>query len=473
MDKSNAFHSEVIEKYVEEMCSKIKNKDVATIFKNCYTNTLDTTVSYDPDNKDTFIITGDINAMWLRDSSFQVYPYIKHCPKDPTLNDMILCLFNRQIKSILIDPYANAFNKTTYDSPWQSDITYKREGGKRVPAMNTKLWERKFELDSLICPLFLMNYYYSISKNIDFINNDFFTALLSIIQVVEGEQRGTDDEDLEGGENYYFQRRGEEPFDSQHQGRGNPAKTCGLAKCNFRNSDDATLYPFNIPENAFISSVFEKISKLIYDNKEEIIKKCSSMTETKINSVCSKLNNISKTISDAIYKYAIMTDPETKEEFFAYEVDGFGNQTFMEDPGYPSLMSLPFLGFVSENDQRYLNTRKKILSERNPYFIQGKCGKGVASSHSYRRYIWPLFTLMQGITTTSEEEAKECLALLVKSAEGTGYMHESFDVDDPSRYTRSWFAWANSFFGVFIETLMEKFPDIKVKFSSDPKCNVF
>lgn len=457
------FHSTVIERYVEEICSsKIKNKEIAKIFKNCYSNTLDTTIQYDAEKKDTFIITGDINAMWLRDSSFQVYPYIKHCSKDKQLNDMILGLFNRQIKCIIIDPYANAFNKDQFKSPWYNDMTYKIVDGKRVKAMTEQLWERKFELDSLMCPLFLMCYYTSFDGNIDYINEEFFKAMDTILKVVDNEEKGTDDEDLNGGENYFFQRNGAEPFDSQHQGRGNPCKTCGLIKCNFRNSDDATLYSYNIPENALLVSVFGKMSKILKDNTKKILEKLPNITEEKINNIATKMSDYAKSVSESIEKYGIMTDPETKEEFYAYEVDGFGNQTFMEDPGYPSLMSLPFLGYVAADSKRFLNTRKRILSPRNPYYITGKYGKGVASSHSHRRYIWPLFTLMQGITSIHQDEVKECLDLLVKGAEGTGFMHESFDIDNPTQFTRSWFAWANSFFGVFIESLIEKFPDLEI-----------
>ena len=150
------FVSEEIEKYIKEVTSKIKDVDIANIFTNCYPNTLDTTVDYNESNKDTFIITGDIKAMWLRDSSFQVYPYLKHCNKDKRLNSMMLGLFNRQIKCILLDPYANAFNKNPKRSPWANDQTYKLVNGSKVRAMNDNLWERKFELDSLMSPFFIM-----------------------------------------------------------------------------------------------------------------------------------------------------------------------------------------------------------------------------------------------------------------------------------------------------------------------------
>ena len=445
------FVSEEIEKYIKEVTSKIKDVDIANIFTNCYPNTLDTTVDYNESNKDTFIITGDIKAMWLRDSSFQVYPYLKHCNKDKHLNSMMLGLFNRQIKCILLDPYANAFNKVPKRSPWANDQTYKLVNGSKVRAMNDNLWERKFELDSLMSPFFIMCKYYETTKDASFLTPDFYKALDSTFNVVEKEKRGTDDEDKDKGPEYTFQRSGLEPFDSQHQGRGNPCKTCGLVKCNFRNSDDATVFSYNIPENAMISSTFLSLADML--NKATTDKK----------DIVNKLLKIGNEIKENIYKHGVITDYTVDEQYFAFEVDGFGNSLFMDEPGYPSLISLPFLGFCKANDVIFLNTKKRILSDKNPYYIVGKSGSGVASSHSYRKYVWPLFTLMQGITSINKEEIKTCLDLLVTSAKSTGFMHESFHIDNPSQFTRSWFSWANSFFGVFIDSILEKCPELITK----------
>ena len=143
------FHSEIIENYIFSLSSKFKDKNLQNIFTNCYLNTLDTTIDFDPLNNDTFIITGDIKAMWLRDSSFQIFPYLKFCTKDENLNKMILGLFNRQLNCIKIDPYANAFNKDdSKSSIWKDDLTFKKNSeGKFINAMNNFLWERKYELD--------------------------------------------------------------------------------------------------------------------------------------------------------------------------------------------------------------------------------------------------------------------------------------------------------------------------------------
>ena len=350
-EEQRTFKSDAIEEYIKQTTSKIKNLDIATLFTNCYPNTLDTTVNFDKANKDTFIITGDIKAMWLRDSSFQVYPYLKHRKKDKNLNEMILGLFNRQLKCILLDPYANAFNREPMKSEWWNDQTYKLVNGHKVLAMTENLWERKFELDSLMSPFFIMCKYYEATEDNSFMTKEFYSAIEEMLKVVVNERRGTDDEDKKDGPEYTFQRCGLEPFDSQHQGRGNPCKTCGLIKCNFRNSDDATTFSFNIPENAMIASTLLALSAVI---KEGGVGK---------GDVANVLKYYGNEIKESIYKEGVLTDELTHEKYFAFEVDRFGNSVFMDEPGYPSLISLPFLGFCTAENEIFVNTKKRILSE--------------------------------------------------------------------------------------------------------------
>ena len=451
------FHSEIINNYIDSLENKFKDKTLYKIFSNCYPNTLDTTIDYNKEKNETFIITGDIQAMWLRDSSLQIYPYLKHCLKDISLSNMIKGLFNKQISYILLDPYANAFNKVPLKSPWSNDITYKRNNdGNFENAMNDNLWERKFELDSILFPLFIMCKYYLYTKDYDiFQQQNFFKMLDVIISVIKKEQRGTDEENENGGPEYFFQRKIEEPFDSLHFGRGNPCKTCGLIKTSFRNSDDSALFSYNIPENCLLVSTFKLLIKCFNDEKME-----NSLKEQFKNKYKDIFENFSNSVEKAIYSIGIIIDPLNNEKYFAYEIDGFGNSYFMDEPGYPNLISLPFFEFCSPSDEIYINTRKRILSGRNPYFISGKYGKGCSSSHSYRRYNWPLFTIMQGLTSVSKDEKQNCLKMLKESAGKSFFMHESYDIDDVEKFTREWFAWANSFFGVFIDDIIEKNPEL-------------
>ena len=449
-----SFISVEVDNYIETFGKKFKDATLYKIFSNCYPNTLDTTVDYDDEKIETFIITGDIKAMWLRDSSLQIFPYLKHCPKDEHLSNMIKGLFKKQIEYILFDPYANAFNKIPLESPWANDITYKRDkDGNFINAMNPYLWERKYELDSIIFPLFSISTYYQLTKDSSvFKILNFFEMLNKIIFVIKKERRGTDEENENEGPQYSFQRIVAEPFDSLHFGRGNPCKTCGLIKSSFRNSDDSALFPYNIPENCLLVSTFKLLIEC-FDNKsmDEELKK-------KFETVQNEIKDIMTSVKKAIYEYGVITDLKTGEKYFAFEVDGFGNYYFMDEPGYPNLISLPFFKFCSAKDEIYLNTRKRILSEKNPYYIKGKYGAGCSSSHAYRTYIWPLFTIMQGITSNDEGEIKNCLKMLIQSAGNTYFMHESYDVDDVNKFTREWFAWANSFFGVFIDDIIDRFP---------------
>ena len=388
-----------------------------------------------------------------------VYPYLKHCPKDKNLTKMIKGLFKKQISFILFDPYANAFNKIPLKSHWANDITYKRDNiGNFENAMNPNLWERKFELDSIIFPLFSMIKYFLFTKDFEVFNiQNFFNMLNTIITLIKKEKRGTDEENENGGPEYSFQRNIAEPFDSLHFGRGNPCKTCGLIKTAFRNSDDSALFPYNIPENCLLVSTFKLLLNCFNDiniNKE---------LKIKFEPFKEDIKNIIDTVEKAIYEYGVIKDPINGEKYFAFEVDGYGNYYFMDEPGYPNLISLPFFNFCETSNEIYINTRKRILSERNPYFIKGKFGKGCSSSHSYRRYNWPLFTIMQGLTSVDKAEVNSCLKMLVESAKEKLFMHESYDIDDVNKYTRDWFAWANSFFGIFIDFIIDKYPEMIFK----------
>jgi len=475
------FNSEVINNYITSLKDKFKDDDLFSIFENCFPNTLDTTVEYDELNKDTFIITGDIEAMWLRDTSFQLLPYLDFMNKDKNLKNMIYSAINRQKKSILIDAYPNAFNKENKQSPFSSDETYKKVDGKIVKGMTEKIWERKYELDSTMSTLFLHYNVQKITQDYSFIDEDYLEMLQKIIILVEEQSIGTDEEDeSKNGWSYYFQRSTSESFDSLHQGRGNPGKTCGLIRSSFRGSDDATLLPFNIPENAFLVSVFQKTIRVLNSFKKTMR---NAKIYRKIDIIIDKLDSISKTVNNSILKHGIIKN--NKESYFAYEVDCYGNTYFMDDSNYPSLISLPFLGYFDELNNSNLysvweNTKKRVLSNNyNPYYFQKKTSikvkslngideieinvNGVGSPHTPRHNIWPLGLIMRGLTSKNELEIIECLLILKNSALNSGFMHESFSVENPENFTRTWFAWANSFFGFFINNVIELYPNIILK----------
>ena len=109
-------------------------------------NTAETTVSVEDDGT-TFVITGDIPAMWLRDSAAQLMPLLRLVTagigadeERAQLVSLLSGLLRRHWMYLEIDPYANAFNRRPDSSHWDSDVT---------EFDNPWAWERKFELDSL------------------------------------------------------------------------------------------------------------------------------------------------------------------------------------------------------------------------------------------------------------------------------------------------------------------------------------
>lgn len=135
---------------------------------------------------------------------------------------------------------------------------------------------------------------------------------------------------------------------------------------------------------------------------------------------------------------------------YAYEVDGLGNASLMDDANVPSLLAMPYMGYCDADDPTYQTTRAFILSKGNPYFFDGKSARGIGSQHTPDQYIWPISLCMQGLTSTSRDDQLVLLQMLLNTDAGTGLMHESFHKDDSRQFTRPWFAWANSLFAEFV-----------------------
>ncbi|RYY49522.1 MAG: glycoside hydrolase family 125 protein, partial [Chitinophagaceae bacterium] len=246
---------------------------------------------------------------------------------------------------------------------------------------------------------------------------------------------------------YKFQRNTTQPLDTLTLGGyGNPVKPIGLICSSFRPSDDASTYSFLIPSNFFAVTSLRQAAELLrkLGKNESLAKDCLNLAEE---------------VSSALKTYSTGNHP-AHGKIYAFEVDGFGNQLFMDDANVPSLLSMPYLGSVATNDPVYANTRKFILSDSNPYFFKGNFAEGVGGPHVALDMIWPLSIIMRGLTSNNDFEIKNCLQMLIKSHGGTGFMHESFHKDDPKNFTRSWFAWANTIFGEFILQVQRNRPHI-------------
>lgn len=429
------FISESVEKTITEVKAKIKNPKLAWMFENCYPNTLDTTVTYsEKDGKpDTFVITGDIHAMWLRDSSAQVWPYLPLTQSDEKLRKMVAGLINRQTDCILIDPFANAFNDGPGKSEWLSDMT----------AMKPELHERKWEIDSLCFPVRLAFHYWKTTGDTSVFTEKWKKAANLIIATFVDQQKKN------GKGSYSFMRKTEKASDTTFgNGFGLPVRPVGLICSAFRPSDDATFFQFLIPSNYFAAVSLAQIATI-------------ARTVLKDSDLAKKADLLREEVEAALRKYAPAVHPAAGK-IISYEVDGFGNSLFMDDTNVPSLLTLPYLGAMPASDPLYQNTRKFVLSEANPWFFKGKNVEGNGGPHvnGGYDYIWPMSIIMRAMTSTDEAEIRQCLKWLIETDADTGFMHEAFLKNDPNSYSRSWFAWANTLFGELIIKVYHERPSL-------------
>lgn len=420
------FKSKAVESEIVRIKKMIKNPKLAWMFENCFPNTLDTTVRYRKTNgkDDTVVYTGDIHAMWLRDSGAQVWPYVQLANSDPELKAMLAGVIRRQFKCIIIDPYANAFldpHDPNPDHQWMSDMT----------DMKLELHERKWEIDSLCYPIRLAYHYWKTTGDASIFDEEWLQAIELVLQTFHEQQRKN------GNGPYKFQRKTERQLDTMNNdGWGNPVNPVGLIASAFRPSDDATTFQFLVPSNFFAVSSLRKAAEILatVNKKPELAEKCK---------------NLAQEVETALKKYAIFNHPKYGQ-IYAFEVDGFGNQYFMDDANVPSLLAMPYLGDMDANDPIYQNTRKYVWSKDNPYFFKGTAGEGIGGPHIGYDMIWPMSIMMKAFTSRDEKEIQTCIKMLMDTDAGTGFMHESFNKDNPEKFTRAWFAWQNTLFGELI-----------------------
>ncbi len=421
------FTSQAVEEAIGKTKAKIKDPKLAWMFENCFPNTLDTTVEFQmKDGKpDTFVITGDIHAMWLRDSSAQVWPYLQFANQDENLKTLLAGVINRQTKCVLLDPYANAFNKELVPGEWMNDKTNMKPG----------LHERKWEIDSLCYTVRLAYNYWKTTGDATVFDGDWQKAAALIYKTFIDQQR------KDGLGPYKFQRVTDRQLDTvSNNGWGHPLNPVGLINSTFRPSDDASTYGFLIPSNLFAVISLRQMS--------EISKKI-----TGDKAFAEKCLTLANEVEKAIQKYAVVNHPKYGK-VYAFEVDGFGNAMFMDDANVPSLLALPYLGCVELNDPVYQNTRKLVWSNDNPYFFKGKAGEGIGGPHVGYDMVWPMSIIMYAMTSTDDQQIAQCVKTLVATDAETGFMHETFHKDDPTKYSRHWFAWANTLFGELILKLV-------------------
>ncbi len=424
------FRSDAVEHVIREVQSKLTNPKLRWMFGNCFPNTLDTTVHFRHDEEgrpDTFVYTGDIAAMWLRDSGAQVYPYVALADEDPLLAEMLRGVILRQMKQICLDPYANAFLDGDLTTYWATDMTEMRPG----------VHERKWEIDSLCYPIRLAYAYLAATGDSSILDEDFHRAMRLVLQTLREQQRKED----RGP--YSFMRQTERSTDSKScKGWGEPVNPVGLIVSSFRPSDDATHYQFLIPSNFFAVTSCRKAAEMVWKGYAD-------------ETLAIGLEELADEVEQALAKYAVVSHP-IYGQVYAYEVDGYGNVSLMDDANVPSLLAMGYLGDVPLDDPIYQNTRHLVWSESNPYFFRGSAGEGIGGPHVGYDMVWPMSIMMRAFTSTDDEEIRACMEQLLATDADTGLMHESFHKDDPTKYTRSWFAWQNTLFGELVLTLIDR-----------------
>lgn len=399
---------------------------LAGMFVHAMRNTLDTTLTREAGGT-TFVITGDIPAMWLRDSSAQMLPFLRLLgagvgggagpDSGDELSDVVAGLVRRQFECVAMDPYANAFNQepngASYDPADACD--------------NPWIWERKYEIDSLAFPVQLAHQLWRRTGRTDIFTDAVHEAMRSIVRQWRLEQ------DHEQNSDYRFVRHTELPSETlSRDGLGPATAVTGMTWAGFRPSDDACVYSYNVPGNHFAKLALEHIGEIaavVYQDAE----------------LAAEALALGADIAAGIARHGVVNHPDFGD-IYAYEVDGLGNTLLMDDANMPSLLSLPLTGGVDAADPVYQATRAFVLSNANPYFYTGSHAAGIGSPHTPEGYIWPIALAVQGLTAATREEKWDILQTLRDTTGGTGNMHEGFNPDNPEQFTRPWFSWANSMF---------------------------
>jgi uncharacterized protein len=427
------FRSAAVEEFLVRVSSQIGEPVLRAMFLNCFPNTLDTTVipGEFEGKPDTAVVTGDIAAMWLRDSSAQVWPYLPFAAKDPALRNLLEGVVRRQTRCLLIDPYANAFMADLSAPPlkWSlQDHTTMKQG----------VGERKYELDSLCYPLRLAYGYWKATGDSTPFDEQWRAAMTLVVDTMRVQQRRN------GEGPYLFQREAENPTDSLVNGIGNPGKPVGLIASCFRPSDDACILPFLIPSNLFAVTSLRHLAEM-------------ASTVLHDSALAGRAISLADEVMVALRRHGIAN---TKNgTIWAYEVDGFGGQILMDDANVPSLLGLPYLDSSPDADL-YARTRAFVWSSANPWFFHGTAGEGVGGPHIGRGSVWPMSQIIYALTSTSELEIARMLLMLKSGSAGTGFVHESYNMDNPQIFTRPWFAWANTLFGELIAHLVVRSPGL-------------
>lgn len=403
-----------LERIIHKVKEKVKDQEIIRLFESTLLDIFTQTIENLDDNT-TYMVTGDIPAMWLRDSSCQLRPVIPFLKESPQIAQLVKRIIRRQFDFIQKDPYANAYTIERNSERWDADL----------PPQGPHVWEQKYEIDSLCFPILLAYQYWKMTGDDSIFDDLFLDSIKKIVNLWITEQQHEDTS------SYTFVR--EEEGYLVREGKGSLTAYTGMTWSGFRPSDDPCVYHYLVPSNLFSSHVLGLIEKIL------------SILPIEQSELLHKIVKLQKEIDKGIQSFAHIRNIND-QSMYAYEVDGLGNYLLMDDSNMPSLLSLPMLTSVMKDDPIYLQTRKFILSDENPYYFQGQMAAGVGSPHTPEGYVWPIAIAVEGITSMSKTEKWEKIQMINQTTAGKLQIHESVDPNEPSNYTREWFSWANAMF---------------------------
>ncbi|KAI1387820.1 glycoside hydrolase family 125 protein [Hypoxylon trugodes] len=451
------FNLSEVEESIQEMEGLVTDPDLFRLFQNSFPNTLDTTVTWkgfaadDSTEELTFITTGDIVAMWLRDSANQMRSY-KSLLKADDSTDSLASLFrgaiNLQARYILRNPHCNAFQAPTESGLPPESNGYGDTDQVKPPYNTSFVFECKYELDSISAFLQLSYDYYNKTEDSDFFGKfQWINAIKTVLNTTQALLIGTYADDGSVNESpYTFQRESTSATETlTNSGAGNPVKGgTGLVRSAFRPSDDSTIYQLFIPANMQFSSYLGK---------------CAKIMEAHDGELAQQMSDFASSVRDGIETYG-KVQHAVLGEIYAYEVDGFGSSNLMDDANVPSLLSAPILDYLDASDETYQNTRKFVLSTWNPYYMHGPVLNGTGGPHVGPGKAWPMSIITSLLTSDNDDEIVAGLQALVSSTDRLGLIHESVDTFNASTWTREWFSWANGLFGEMLLGLKDRKPHL-------------
>lgn len=407
-------------------------RDAIATCRKCLWRTIETTTKL-LDDGGTFVFTGDIDDLWLRDSAAQVHMYIPLMRESPELARVVRGLIKRHAFYIRFDPWSNAY---------RVDTSYKFNAEQRSLGRHGYISTRNYEVDSGCYFLRMVHRTWTVSPEEPILHSsEVIDAASILIDLWHAEQRHEEDDYPSGslfdckncGGPYRYKKlaRG---------GKGKVTKYTGMTWSGFRPSDDQCEHNFNVPGNMFAVASLRQLADL-------------ALNLWGRSDIASRATNLANEIDRGIREHGVVNHPR-HGKIYAYEVDGLGHYTLMDDANVPSLLSIPYLGYAFD-DEIYRATRAFVLSRDNPTFAQSSDGKvaGIGSPHMKKtipKNVWPMGILTQGLTSSDLEEKLRMVNMALKTTGGTGWMHESFDVNNPRKFTRKWFCWADALFAELV-----------------------